>query len=102
MHGAIESLADGSLVLRWIRRARGAWLWLDAVEVPLVEQAESYLVTFGPLAAPLAQWIVGEPRLVIDATAAAALRNRSAGAQFAVVQRGDAALSPAMALGPLA
>ena len=102
VHGAIESLADGSLVLRWTRRARGAWLWLDAVEVPLVEQAESYLVTLGPFAAPLAQWIVGEPRLVIDATAAAALRNQSAGAPFAVVQRGDAALSSAMALGPLA
>ena len=101
VHGAVDRQGDGSLILRWTRRARGAWLWLDAVEVPLVEQAESYLVSLGPSAAPVAQWIVTEPRLVIDATAAAAFRGQALGATFAVVQRGDSAVSPALALGPL-
>ena len=101
VYGAVDRQGDGSLILRWTRRARGAWLWLDAVEVPLVEQAESYLVTLGPPAAPVAQWIAGEPRLVIDATAAAAFRSQVPAAAFAVVQRGDAALSPPLALGPL-
>ena len=102
VHGVVEPFGDGSLALRWVRRARGAWLWLDAVDVPLVEQAESYLVTLGPSTAPLAQWIVAEPRLEIAATAAAALRAQATGALFAVAQRGDASLSPALALGPLA
>ena len=101
VHGAVDQQGDGSLILRWTRRARGAWLWLDAVEVPLVEQAESYLVSLGPLAAPVAQWIVTEPRLVIDATTAAALRGQALGAVFAVIQRGDSAVSHALALGPL-
>jgi hypothetical protein len=102
VHGAVESPGDGSLALRWVRRARGAWLWPDAVDVPLVEQAESYLVTLGPIASPVAQWIVAEPRLEIDSASATVLRSQAAGALFAVAQRGDASVSPALALGPLA
>lgn len=102
VHGVLESLGDGSLALCWVRRARGAWLWPDAVDIPLVEQSESYLVTLGPPTAPLAQWIVAEPRLEIAAPTAALLRTQAPGALFAVAQRGDASLSPALALGPLA
>ena len=102
VHGTVQMLGDGSLVLRWVRRARGAWLWLDAVDVPLVEQAESYLLTLGPPSAPVAQWIVAEPLLQIDASTAAALRSQASGALFAVAQRGDASLSPALAFGALA
>ena len=102
VHGSIETFGDGSLSLRWVRRARGAWLWLDAVDVPLVEQAETYVVTFGPLAAPVAQWLLTEPRFDIAATAAASLRALAPGGVFAVAQRGDAGLSPVLALGALA
>ena len=56
--GKIVALADGSLQLCWTRRARGAWLWLDGAETPLVEEAESYLVTFGDPASPVANWTV--------------------------------------------
>ena len=101
VHGAVEKRGDGSLVLRWVRRARGAWLWLDAIDVPLVEQSESYLVTLGPPAAPAAQWIVAEPQLEISATAAAALLAQAPGAAFTVAQRGDAGVSLGLALGPL-
>ena len=101
VHGAVEKRGDGSLILCWVRRARGAWLWLDAVDVPLVEQAESYLVTLGPPAAPVAQWIVAEPRLEIAATVAAALLAQAPGAAFTVAQRGDAGISSALVLGPL-
>lgn len=101
VHGALERLADGSLNLHWMRRARGAWLWLDAVDAPLVEQRESYLVTLGPASAPVAQWIVSQPQLSIDAAAAAALRTQAPGALFAVTQRGDFAVSAALALGAL-
>ncbi|MDP3676241.1 MAG: phage tail protein [Novosphingobium sp.] len=101
VHGTLEARNDGSLELRWIRRARGAWLWLDGVDTPLVEQAESYLVTLGPAAAPIAQWIAAEPLLRIDAASGATLRTMAPGALFAVAQRGDAGLSPALLLGTL-
>lgn len=101
VHGALEAGNDGSLELRWIRRARGAWLWLDGVDTPLVEQAESYLVTLGSVAAPIAQWITAEPLLRIDAASGTALRALAPGAPFAVAQRGDAGLSAALLLGPL-
>ncbi len=95
MHGSIDHRSDGSIALHWVRRARGAWLWLDGVDTPLVEQAESYLVTLGPAAAPIAQWIVPEPTLEIDAAGAQALQLQALGAPFAVAQRGDASARPA-------
>lgn len=101
VHGSLETRSGGSLALHWTRRARGAWLWLDAVDTPLVEQAESYLVTLGPPAAPVAQWITAEPLLEIDAATAATLRTQAPGAPFAVAQRGDAGLSVPHLLGPL-
>ena len=101
VHGSVEARGDGSLGLRWTRRARGAWLWLDGVDTPLVEQAESYLVTLGPPTAPVAQWIVAEPLLEIDPSTAARLRAQAPGAPFTVAQRGDAGLSVPLPLGPL-
>lgn len=62
----VAALADGALELRWTRRARGAWAWPDGVDAPLHEQAERYLVTLGVLAAPLAVWELGEPRLTLS------------------------------------
>ena len=101
VHGSVEKLGDGSLILRWVRRARGAWLWLDAVDVPLVEQAESYLVVLVPSGTPAAQWIVSEAQMTIDPVAAAALRTQAMGANFTASQRGDSAVSPALVLGQL-
>src|SRR3546814_15502306 len=54
VHGWARTLADGTLELRWTRRARGAWLWSDGVDAPLHEQSERYQVGFGPVAAPVA------------------------------------------------
>ncbi|MEM8724611.1 MAG: phage tail protein [Pseudomonadota bacterium] len=52
--------------LCWTRRARGKWLWEDRVEVPLVEEQESYLVGFGPTSAPFQTWIVTKPEIVFS------------------------------------
>ena len=101
VHGSRETRSDGSFVLRWVRRARGAWLWLDGVDTPLAEQAESYLVTLGPPLAPVAQWITAEPLLEIDAPTAATLRAQAPGAPLTVAQRGDAGLSVPLPLGSL-
>ncbi|MCA1662648.1 MAG: phage tail protein [Novosphingobium sp.] len=101
VHGALTQGGDGGLSLAWVRRARGAWLWRDGVDVPLVEQSESYLVSFGPIAAPHAQWLTSAPALTLDAAAVAALRAQAPGAPFNVRQRGDHNLSAPLPLGML-
>ncbi|MBI1402940.1 MAG: hypothetical protein GC147_06985 [Porphyrobacter sp.] len=63
VHPRVETAADGTWTLSWVRRARGQWRWDDLVDVPLVEERESYLVGFGPVAAPYVAWSVSEPRL---------------------------------------
>jgi hypothetical protein len=92
---------DGGLRLGWTRRARGAWLWLDGVDAPLAEQAETYVVTLGDTGAPLTMWETQVPELVLDAGTVAALRGSATGQLFAVRQRGSRALSPPLTLGAL-
>ncbi|HUQ14376.1 MAG TPA: hypothetical protein VM055_08890 [Novosphingobium sp.] len=101
VHGKLELGPDGSITLSWSRRARGAWLWRDAVEVPLGEQTEAYLVTLGDSAAPIAQWQVAEARLTIDAATVASLRTQAPHAPLEVRQRGDHDVSEALPLGPM-
>ncbi len=35
-------------MLRWVRRSRAGWRWIDGVDAPLGEEAEAYRVTIGP------------------------------------------------------
>jgi hypothetical protein len=100
VHGRIAVSSGGEVALGWTRRARGAWLWRDGVEVPLVEQAETYVVTLGDPAEPVAVWETAEPRLEIAADLAAQLRLAAPGARFSVRQRGDRGLSEPYPLGP--
>ena len=86
-------LGDGSVALSWIRRARGMWRWTDGVDVPLVEESESYVVGFGALTAPVAGWTVAAPGLTIAAADVATLRAQPAGTQFWIRQAGTYALS---------
>ena len=48
VHAEITLKQDGNAVLRWVRRARGGWLWLDRVEQALVEERELYQIGVGP------------------------------------------------------
>lgn len=57
VHARARSEADGTIVYRWTRRARGQWRWQDSVEVPLVEEREAYTVGYGPVDAPFALWM---------------------------------------------
>lgn len=57
VHARAKSEADGTIVYRWTRRARGQWRWQDSVEVPLIEEREAYLVGYGPVDAPFASWL---------------------------------------------
>lgn len=94
--------SDGSVHLAWTRRGRGGWTWQDGVDVPLVEEAEIYIVTLGPIDAPLAVWTSTSPALLIDAATVALLAPLSLQAMLRVRQQGTHALSLPLDLGPLA
>ena len=101
VHGVARQLTDGSLSLNWTRRARGAWTWPDGVDAPLHEQAEVYIVTYGPLAAPLAQWKIDQSNLTIDPAQRASLATALPGESFRVRQQGTYALSEPLVLATL-
>lgn len=44
-HLAADVAANGDVVLRWVRRSRAGWRWIDGAEAPLVEEREAYRVT---------------------------------------------------------
>jgi len=95
VHPSVQPASGGGISLGWTRRSRGFWSWSDGVDAPLHEQAESYEVSYGPVAAPLARWEVSDPQLVLSAAIVAGL---PAGEVFRVRQRGSYALSDPLVL----
>jgi hypothetical protein len=45
VHGRQSLLANGDRVIKWIRRSRNGFDWLDAIDVPLGEATELYRLT---------------------------------------------------------
>lgn len=66
VHGTAKHMANGNLVLGWVRRARGNWQWPDGIETPLVEELERYRVGAGPVDSPLATWETDRPALTLQ------------------------------------
>lgn len=86
--------SDGEgIVLSWSRRARGAWLWRDDVDVPLHEESEIYEVSYGPPEAPVARWRTEVPRLSLAAASLADLSAAFPGGTLQVRQIGSYAPS---------
>lgn len=83
------------LALSWTRRARGAWAWRDAVEVPLIEESEHYEVGAGSVAAPVRSWTSQIPSLTLSANQLAPLPS---GTALWVRQIGSHARSPELLL----
>ncbi len=102
VHAIKQNTEDGSLLLNWTRRARGAWTWLDGVDVPLHEQSEAYEVVLGPLDAPLATWNTTVPELVISTAELTSLSAIASGQPLRVRQMGSYALSRPLYLADLA
>jgi hypothetical protein len=89
LEGAID--VSGTLALKWIRRSRTGWAWLDEVDAPLGESAEQYRVTVIG-SAGLVEATSDQPQVEI---AAADLAVAGAGpANVEVCQIGDFAASP--------
>lgn len=98
VHPRVTSISDGSLQLRWTRRARGAWEWPDEVETPLIEQSESYRIGVGPVSAPVAVWQSSNSAFLIDHIVLAQLTATHLGAAIWVRQVGSYAQSEALRL----
>lgn len=82
------SSADGSVMLSWFRRSRSGWHWLDAVDVPLVEEFERYRLRIALATGEIAAFETSVPSCVLDVAA------RSGGAvQVEVRQVGSHGLS---------
>ena len=96
--GTSRANTDGSLTLAWVRRARGAWRWLDGVDAPLQEETEAYQVGYGPTANPIAVWNTDTTTLTLSATTLTSLRASLIAGNLWVRQAGTYALSPALAL----
>lgn len=98
VHGQAERQGDGSLLLQWTRRARGAWLWADYADVPLKEEKETYQVGYGPVSAPYALWEATAPQLALAPAIAGDLLAAHGHASFWVRQIGTYQASDALHL----
>jgi len=101
VHTCVSAAADGSLELNWVRRARGAWQWLDGVDVPLQEEAEAYVVGFGFVDSPIATWRTDTPSLVVSASRVSELRSQLPIGEFWVMQVGTYSYSSAAHIGAM-
>lgn len=87
-----EMLTDGSVMLRWTRRSRTGWRWVDGVDAPMGEERERYQVRIIAAA--------GESIEMADAPMMAIPAHVVAGSPVTVEvrQAGDHGLSPAATL----
>jgi len=74
VHPKLVIGADEVWDLSWTRRARGQWRWDAAVEMPIVEEREAYMVGYGPVTSPFVVWLRSENSIRLTASDRAALR----------------------------
>ncbi len=98
VHPRISYDQDGSLACYWTRRARGAWLWEDGADTPLVEEKELYTIGFGPVASPHATWTVADNTFSLSPSDKEGLTNEYGAGNLWVKQVGTHAKSPALLL----
>lgn len=98
VHARLVRTGAGDPEWHWIRRARGAWFWLDGIDAPLVEEREIYRVGFGPVDAPVSQWDVEQPCFTLPQADWAALTGANPTAHLWVRQVGSHSVSLATAL----
>ncbi|MEM7688581.1 MAG: phage tail protein [Pseudomonadota bacterium] len=101
VHPRSQVLADGVIEWCWTRRARGQWVSSDGVEVPLVEESESYAVGYGPVDAPHTAFAISEARFILSPSQRAELVSTHGAADLWVQQIGTFARSSALWLSHL-
>lgn len=87
VHLRIDDLPEGEAQVRWVRRSRIGWDWIDGIDAPLGEEGERYRVTISGAEGP---WTIetNEPSLVLTA------EERLAVTSVVVRQIGSNGLSP--------
>lgn len=93
VHPRCHIQSDGGWQLQWTRRARGIHPWRDGIDMPLVEETESYLLTFGPYAAPLAAWSLSTPSFGLSTALREELMALAPNEWLRVAQQGTYSLS---------
>lgn len=84
-----ETLAeDGTSTLRWVRRSRAGWRWIDGLDAPLVEEREHYRVEILPASGAARTSETDSPLVTITAA------EREAGCRVTVRQTGASGVSP--------
>jgi hypothetical protein len=73
VHGAIERLTNGDILLRWIRRDRLNFAWVDGADMPESEGGQNFEVALSVGGQFRQIWAVAQPSLVIDAAEIGAL-----------------------------
>ena len=62
-----EPMADGRVVVRWTRRSRAGWDWIDGAEAPLGEEVELYAATVTRADGSARMVTAGVPELLVEA-----------------------------------
>jgi hypothetical protein len=92
VHLAATRDEDGGASIRWVRRSRNGWRWIDGADAPLGEEAERYRVTVSPEGGSERTLETGTPLVSLTAEEAAA------GATVSVRQAGSHGLSRVSAI----
>jgi hypothetical protein len=71
VHGFARNQGAADLQIGWIRRARGAWLWDESIDLPVNEDFLRFEVGIGPVESPVVRWETPDTSLKIDAGLAA-------------------------------
>ena len=90
VHLTAARQGDGSVAVRWVRRSRAGWAWVDGVDAPLVEEREAYVVTVETADGILRTAEITAPEFLLSASDIAA-----GAVGVAVAQRGTMGLSRA-------
>ncbi|KQR83537.1 hypothetical protein [Sphingomonas sp. Leaf343] len=89
--GRVERPAKGGATVRWTRRSRLGWRWLDGVDVPLGEEREGWRVV-------LARGATVEERSVDTAMLVLSAAECAGGVAVTVRQRGMWGDSPPLTI----
>jgi len=92
VHLVAAEAIDGATEIRWVRRSRIGWRWVDGLDAPLGEESERYRVTVAPVGGGERAVEVAAPRFML------APEDRGTGNLIQVRQIGTHAVSAAAEL----
>ena len=98
VHATAIPIGQGGLLLRWHRRALGAWEWRNLTDTASAEPAERYEVGVGDPVSPDWRVETSEPSCSLDAATTASLSNMFPGATLWVRQIGTQSASEPAAI----